>query len=93
VIYEILILAIRGSTKTRIVHRANLNFRLADRYLSFLVGKKLLATETLDNSKVYRLTESGERMLRFLREVEKELTDLPAIQTRQVATVTLPVGA
>lgn len=92
VIYEILILAARGSTKTRIVHGANLNFRLAERYLSFLLGKQLLTTETVDDSKVYRLTEGGERMLRFLREVEKELIDLPLIQARQAAAPNPPLG-
>ncbi len=90
-IYEILALARRGSTKTRIVHSANLNFRLAERYLTFLLEKQLLTTQALNETKLYKLTERGEHMLLYLSEVEKELTELPTIQTRRTPSATLSV--
>jgi len=75
VIFEILILSKSGPSKTHIIFKANLSFRLAEKYVHFLVEKKLLREEELPGPKHYFLTERGERFLRLLEEVEKELAD------------------
>ncbi len=75
VIYEILMQATIGVTKTNIIFRTNLNHRLAERYTIFLVKKGLLKIERDNRSAQYFLTEKGDRLLRLLKEVEKELED------------------
>ena len=75
VIFEILILSKSGPSKTHIIFKANLSFRLAEKYVHFLVEKKLLREEELRGPTHYFLTERGERFLRHLEEVEKQLAD------------------
>ncbi|HZY94415.1 MAG TPA: winged helix-turn-helix domain-containing protein [Candidatus Bathyarchaeia archaeon] len=80
IIFEILSLARNGTSKTRIVNRANLNFRLAGKYVSFLVAKEMLREIRDGRGRTqYQLTSTGERLLHFLSEVEKDLTALYAI--------------
>jgi len=77
VIYEILLLGINGASKTHIIFKANLSYQLAERYVAFLMKKGLLATDSDPSGLVkYYLTEKGHRLIRVLREVERELADL-----------------
>ena len=56
------------------VYRANLNFRLAEGYIQFLLGKGLLVRGTDDRQlTIYALTSRGERLLDLLARVEQEL--------------------
>lgn len=54
-----------GATKTQIVHAANLNFKLAGRYLSFLQEHGLL--EKRDGC--YKVTREGREYLKKAREL------------------------
>ena len=77
VIYEILSLGVNGASKTHIIYKVNLSFKLAERYIVFLTAKGLLEKETNSEGVTkYLLTARGERLLQSLREVEKELGDL-----------------
>jgi len=77
VIFEILLQAVGGVSKTGIIFKVNLSFQLAERYVRFLLNKGLIKRETdRDGSTKYSLTERGDRLLRLLREVENELGDL-----------------
>lgn len=88
VIFEILSLATSGVSKTRIVNRVNLNFYLANRYLDFLVQKEMLRQIPDARGRInYHLTTSGERLLRFLVEIEKDLTELYATPVARSAVV------
>jgi predicted transcriptional regulator len=76
IIYEILSLGIDGASKTHIIYRANLSYQLAERYIFFLVKKGLLREGTdSDGFTKYWITERGVRLLRLLRDVERELGD------------------
>jgi predicted transcriptional regulator len=78
VIRDILALAADGHTKTGIVYRANLNFKLADTYLEFLLSKKYMTNSGYvdDPTRFYELTHDGRRLLLLLETVENELEDL-----------------
>ncbi|OLB44847.1 hypothetical protein AUH73_07380 [archaeon 13_1_40CM_4_53_4] len=75
VIYDILVLAERGASKTQIVYRGNLNFRFAGPYIDFLLERDLVRLESKAAGRVpsYHLTERGVRFLRLLSQVEAEL--------------------
>jgi predicted transcriptional regulator len=76
VIYEILSLGVDGASKTRIIYRANLSYRLAESYIFFLVKKGLLEEGTDSHGFTrYWITERGKRLLRLLKDVDRELGD------------------
>jgi len=60
-----------GATKTKIVHAANLNFKLADKYLSFLQEHGLV--EKHDGC--YKVTREGKEYLKKARELQIWVTD------------------
>lgn len=78
VIHDILSLASGGLSKTRIVYRANLNFKLAELYLDFLLAKGYVAHghSLGETAHGYELTDDGERLLQLLQQVESELDGL-----------------
>jgi predicted transcriptional regulator len=56
---EILDVAKRGASKTRIMYKVNLNFKGIGEYLSFMLKTRLL-TETSENDRTtYKATEKG----------------------------------
>ncbi len=68
IIIEILKSALEGSNKTKIVYGTNLNFKVAERYISELKALGLLEVEHKDGKKVYVTTEAGRE---FLKKFEK----------------------
>ena len=76
-IYEILSVAADGVSKTQIIYKANLSFRLAGRYIKLLCDTGWLReTAETDGKPKFFLTDEGERVLRNLYELEKELSKL-----------------
>lgn len=75
VLYEILSLARRGTTKTQIVYKANLNFNLADRYVKPLLAQGFLREKSKETNIMYELTMRGERLHNILAAAQKELAD------------------
>ena len=65
--------ALGGATKTRLVYRANLNFRVLGRYLDFLISRGLIEVRESGSMLYYFTTSKGrvwltlyERMLEIL---------------------------
>ncbi|OYT50725.1 hypothetical protein B6U66_05105 [Candidatus Bathyarchaeota archaeon ex4484_135] len=65
--------AMNGATKTRLVYRANLNFKLLARYLEFLMSRSLIEVKKIGSMSYYQTTAKGrlwltlyERMLDIL---------------------------
>ena len=84
VIFEVLQLALGGTSKTQIIYRANLSHKLAERYVTFLLKKGLILRVVASNGQVtHTLTEKGDGLLRLLREVEYQLEDLFLALPRQ----------
>ena len=62
VVEDILTTSLNGTSKTRIVYQANLNFKICHRYLEDLISKDLL--KLMENSpKKYMTTEKGREFL------------------------------
>ncbi len=72
--HEILLLCQEDASKTQIVYRVNLNFRLAEKYLSMLLTRGLLS-QNLDRHEIrsYHISERGKSLLSSLAHVKTEL--------------------
>ena len=81
VVYEILQLSENGISKSQMVHQANLNFRLVQRYTDFLIRTDMLQSSTGDGTELYELTAKGERVLHLLADVQHEFA-FPLLQPR-----------
>lgn len=51
--------ALDWSTKTRLVYRTNLNFRVLGKYLDFLIAKGLVEKAEVRSIVLFRTTEKG----------------------------------
>lgn len=60
IVASILTVTISGATKTHIMHRANLNYKLLERYLDLVVGSRLVRIE----GSRYLLTNCGRDFLK-----------------------------
>jgi len=69
IIVDILNAAMEGAKKTEIVYKANLNFKRASNYLSYLEERQLI--ENMGDR--YRTTEKGKE---FLRDYQKMMERL-----------------
>lgn len=65
-----------GATKTEIVYRANLNFLMAERYLSSLVKSGLVYVQPGYATRLYKIAEKGRNLMKALTEVQTELRGL-----------------
>lgn len=75
VIADILVEALNGANKTRVMYKANLNFLRFERYLSELLEKELMVELNNPHSGViYRTTDKGRGLLRMLKEVQEIIT-------------------
>ncbi|MDO8727942.1 MAG: winged helix-turn-helix domain-containing protein [Candidatus Methanoperedens sp.] len=78
IIIDVLKTAMVGVNKTRIVYKANLNFKLADKYLA-LLQKNGLMEKKMDK---YIITEKGERFLERAQDVV--LNIFPSLNSMEV---------
>jgi len=69
IIADVLLVAQRGAKKTQIVYKANLNFKMVEKYLPYLEGKGLIE----NTSREYTTTEKGEKFLGVYKEMEEQL--------------------
>jgi predicted transcriptional regulator len=76
IIFEVLSIAKFGITKTQIVYRANLSFRMAGRYVASLLEAGLFQDEWKEGLRTFRLTDSGENFLGQLARLEQGLDEL-----------------
>jgi len=67
---DILEIARMGAKKTHIVYKANLNFRIVERYLRWLIERGLLRKK---GERLYVTTEEGLRFLQRYRELVNPL--------------------
>ena len=65
-----------GATKTEIVYRANLNFLMAEHYLSSLVKSGLVYVQPGYATRLYKIAEKGRNLMKALTEVQTELRGL-----------------
>ena len=75
IIYFILVVCKKGSLKTHIMYKCNLNSKQVDQYLQFLTARKLLEKEheSPDSKRyAYKTTEIGRRYI----EVYNQLAEI-----------------
>lgn len=77
-----------GQSKTAIMHKANLNFKRVNTYISFLLSKGFVSMEEGTHSRRYIITRKGieflkdyrslkeneERIVEILRKIERSLS-------------------
>ena len=66
IIYFILVVCKKGSLKTHIMYKCNLNSKQIDQYLQFLIARQLLEKEqeSLDSKRyIYKSTEVGRKYI------------------------------
>ncbi len=66
-----------GATKTQIVYKANLNFKLATKYLEYLMEKGYVREAEREGRKVFVSTEKGQAFLRKFFEIARDLHGFP----------------
>lgn len=59
IIRDILNLTQLPKIKTRIVYQCNLNFKLVDKYISYLIAKGYMIKLEVENPILYRTTNKG----------------------------------
>lgn len=65
IIHDILTIAKEGAKKTKIVYKANLNFRFLKRYLETLIGSGMIEKD----GKLWRTTPKGLRYISRYRDM------------------------
>lgn len=81
ILFEILLLSEQGTSKTQAVHKANLNFRLIESYLTFLKSHDYLVNDSTGRGQL-KLTQKGNHLLALLSDLEKELTGFRDVTCR-----------
>jgi len=72
IVADILMVALNGANKTRIIYRANLNFLRFHTYFSKLSDNGLIEREdSSDGRVVYRTTDKGRRFLNIINSAEE----------------------
>lgn len=74
VIADILAEAMNGASKTRLVYKANLNFKVMERYLRFLNDRNMIQlVKEGDGRDRYLITQRGREFLLHYSQVEEML--------------------
>jgi len=73
IFYDILFLARKGVTKTRVRRELGLTFGRSEERLSFLLEKRLLRKEPNGVLERYVATKRGHRLLYFMSRIEEEI--------------------
>ncbi len=78
IILEILTLCKNGASKTKIVYKANLNFKTAGFYLRLLINNGMINTEG-GNPQIYQTTLKGMTLIKILSQVDSELIPISSV--------------
>jgi len=69
ILVDMLVVASKESSKTDIVYKTNLNFKVVKKYLDFLLHKGLIEADCVKKGrKSYRTTEKGKVFIKLYRE-------------------------
>jgi predicted transcriptional regulator len=73
IILDILDICNSSANKTKIVYRANLNFKMANLYLDIMTKEGLLEIDGGDSAKLYNTTAKGRELLSDVRQIYERL--------------------
>ncbi len=71
IIVAILKVAISGANVTKIVYRANINFKMAQSYLSYLIEQELIFLKERDGKRFYVTTDKGRKFIENYDELKE----------------------
>lgn len=71
IILAILQVTVNGATITKIVYGANINFKIAKKYLDYLIENGFVDVYEKDGKRYYRKTEKGRRFQKKLEELQE----------------------
>ena len=80
IILEMLDLCVKGSSKTRIVYLANLNFKTITPYLDLLIANGFLTVKK-ERLLIYETTPKGLTLLDYLKQLQTMLLPTSAQET------------
>jgi predicted transcriptional regulator len=72
IITQILMICLKGATKTRIVYQANLNFKTVTPYIDLLAKNGMIDIRSGQN-KVYMTTDKGSELMESFKAIRKEI--------------------
>ncbi|NPV62207.1 MAG: DNA-binding protein [Methanotrichaceae archaeon] len=78
IILDILDICNSSANKTKIVYRANLNFKMANLYLEIMTKEGLLEIDGGDSGKLYSTTTKGRELLSDVRQIYERLEQYSA---------------
>lgn len=78
IILDILDICNSSANKTKIVYRANLNFKMANLYLDIMTKEGLLEIDGGDSGKLYSTTTKGRELLSDVRQIYERLEQYSA---------------
>lgn len=87
IIAKLLEIASEGTTKTNLVYRSNLNFKVVQRYIEMLIGRELLEVVESEGLTIYRTTVKGAAAVGAIRSATGLVTGdpestMPPIESR-----------
>jgi predicted transcriptional regulator len=85
IILEMLDLCVKGSSKTRIVYLANLNFKTITPYLELLIANGFLNVRK-ERLLIYETTPKGLTLLYDLKQIQNMLTPSSAQEALMLST-------
>jgi len=75
---EIIGIAIKGTSKTQIMYKANLSFSQLKRYLALLSHHSLLERSAYDGKEVYKATQKGVEFMERQQQIIDLINEEPA---------------
>jgi predicted transcriptional regulator len=85
IILEMLDVCVKGSSKTRIVYRANLNFKTITPYLDLLIANGFLNVRK-ERLLIYETTPKGLTLLDYLKQLQNMLIPTSAQEALMYST-------
>lgn len=82
IVIDILKVTTEGANKTKIVYDANLNFKVANEYIEFLLESGLINQTSKGNRKLYQTTEKGLELLKKYRDIEESVRTMEGIEKK-----------
>ena len=73
--WEILVFCRKPKTFTNIINRCDLNSKIGQQHIQFLIDKKYLFLEASDDKKLYKTTEKAQEYISLFTELYRKMYD------------------
>jgi len=84
---EIIGIAIKGTSKTQIMYKANLSFSQLKRYLALLSHHSLLKKSAHDGKEIYKATQKGVEFMERQQQIIDLINDEPYRKRRETLLI------